>query len=420
MFHPLLFFVSLHKTKLTYMISKNVELNPKKNKDGKQTIYIRITENRKHKRISTNVRVDKKNFNLKAKFGLWVRYGEPKHAVYNELLKKMLSEIENQIFDRDYDLKNLNKNKSFFKYSEREIKYYDKIGKERSAEKLGYAVKKLKGYLGNNSDLKFREITNVFLKKYKAYLISVKKNHINTIQADFKRIKTCINNAIREKEVSNYINPFSNFKIEYQKTNKDKLSLVEIKRIEKTNFDKNSKEWHTKNFFLFSFYCAGIRFGDLCMLKWKNVVDNRLNYTMSKIAGKNNAERSISLTGKSKKILKLYKGGNTANKEKLIFPILAVDIENITNKALKKQISSKNAIINKNLKNIGLKSKIKTNISFHIARHSFADIARKLTHNDIYGISKALGHSSLQYTQVYLATFDVDNQDSIIENVNNA
>ena len=51
-------------------------------------------------------------------------------------------------------------------------------------------------------------------------------------------------------------------------------------------------------------------------------------------------------------------------------------------------------------------------LSFHVARHSFADFARSQS-GDLYAVSKALGHTSLQVTQKYLKSFDRDAVDRL-------
>lgn len=53
-------------------------------------------------------------------------------------------------------------------------------------------------------------------------------------------------------------------------------------------------------------------------------------------------------------------------------------------------------------------------VTFHVARHSFADVARQRS-KDIYAISKALGHASLSVTESYLASFDQDAVDSLTD-----
>jgi site-specific recombinase XerD len=72
---------------------------------------------------------------------------------------------------------------------------------------------------------------------------------------------------------------------------------------------------------------------------------------------------------------------------------------------IKRLINSKNALANKVLKQLAEMAGIQTNVSFHIARHSFADYARKSNMN-LYDISKALGHSDIKVTEQYLESFD--------------
>ena len=53
-------------------------------------------------------------------------------------------------------------------------------------------------------------------------------------------------------------------------------------------------------------------------------------------------------------------------------------------------------------------------LSFHIARHSYADLARR-SGGQLHDISKALGHTSLAVTQTYLASFDRDAADRLAD-----
>ena len=77
-------------------------------------------------------------------------------------------------------------------------------------------------------------------------------------------------------------------------------------------------------------------------------------------------------------------------------------------------IDSKNAVINKNLKEIQKLLSIETNISFHISRHSFADILRQKD-KSIYDIKTLLGHTSIRQTENYLKGFDPITADKVHE-----
>ena len=73
-------------------------------------------------------------------------------------------------------------------------------------------------------------------------------------------------------------------------------------------------------------------------------------------------------------------------------------------------------LVNKYLKDLASKAGLPKKVSFHVSRHSFADYARKKT-KDIYGLSKALGHSGIHITQQYLSDFDQDAVDQTMDDV---
>jgi integrase len=160
---------------------------------------------------------------------------------------------------------------------------------------------------------------------------------------------------------------------------------------------------------MFAFYTAGMRASDIITLKWSNIQNGRLIYQMHK-TGK---IHSLKLTDKAKKILSYY---GPKKFSEYVFPFFNSDIDYADAMFLPNRISAKTALINKYLKVIATKAEINKKISTHTARHSFADIARKKT-NNIYNLSKTLGHSDLKVTEVYLASFDEEAVDSTLDEV---
>ncbi len=59
---------------------------------------------------------------------------------------------------------------------------------------------------------------------------------------------------------------------------------------------------------------------------------------------------------------------------------------------------------------------LQINLSFHVARHSFADFARRQG-MDLYSISKALGHANLKVTETYLESFDHETVDKAMDDL---
>lgn len=273
------------------------------------------------------------------------------------------------------------------------------------------ALNKFINYLNKNlrkKDLTFKEFNEEFLDKYSKYLKTTGVK-TNTIWSDLKIMKALINKAVRLKLLNPFDNPFLNFKYKLERTEKTRLNVEEIAQIINLDLDEGSILWHVRNYFMFSYYNGGIRVSDVCQLKWKNIVKERLIYSMDK-TGK---IKSFILLPAAKIISDYYREVNL-DAEKFIFPILNEKFDFSNLKVLKNQISSKNTIINKNLKKIAVLAGIEQKLSFHVSRHSFADGARKLGIH-IYDISKMLGHSKIAITEGYMASFDLESQDEALK-----
>ena len=94
---------------------------------------------------------------------------------------------------------------------------------------------------------------------------------------------------------------------------------------------------------------------------------------------------------------------------------------------LRKSISSKNTIVNKNLDNIAKtinkkidEKKLKLpkieNLSFHVSRHSYAQYAVE-SGLDVYELMHTLRHSKLETTQKYLKSLNEELADKAMSKV---
>ena len=83
---------------------------------------------------------------------------------------------------------------------------------------------------------------------------------------------------------------------------------------------------------------------------------------------------------------------------------------------LYKDISAKTALLNKYLKEIADRAGIDKHLSFHIARHSFAKLAKdKRTDSGV--VQGLLAHSSLKTTEGYMGQFDTSVEDAAMEKI---
>jgi len=427
----------------------NFEVSNKSSRKKTFAIYLRITQNRKKKRIKSSIEVNRvADFNLKAKQGNWIRTSESNFKVWNQTLEDELEKAKKTYRELGEDgmatkelikatLQNSIVSTSFLIYAKQRTQDIFNEGGYRNYKKYNGFIKKLESYLKTikKEDVLFVEITSSFLSKFEAFLHTLRNArnpeatlHPNTLAVNLNIFKTIINRAIElDKIIKPEKNPFLGYK--YDKavsTIKDKLNESEIKRIEELELKKDSLMWHCRNYFLFSFYLAGIRAGDLIQLRWINITsENRIEYRMAKTK----KDRNMNLHQKAKDILKLYFKVESKPSD-YIFPLLnneAQFAKAITEEQkatlppelimkLNNTIGSKNALINKYLQKIATLAEIDKHISFHIARHSFAKIAKdnKVDNNHLKNL---LGHSNIKVTEAYMGNFETEESDNVMASI---
>lgn len=291
------------------------------------------------------------------------------------------------------------------------IDYWEKILKEIKVKHSAHyyrgmnAVKnKLKEF---NPNLTFARLKSSDIRDFETSLIKIGNNK-NTIHNTLKRFKFITNLAVKDGILEYHKNPFIHIRLETGTTKKARLSYEKILEIEILEIKENTQLWHLRNYWLFSFYCAGIRFGDFCRLQKSNVKiigkDHRLVYTMNKT----NKHRNILLIKKAVDILNIYKDNKT--------PYLFGIIPKIPQDKFKEfeVISRSNASANKYLKQLEKLIVSDIKLTFHSSRHSFADYAMK-SGLDMYTIKELLGHDKITTTEIYLGSLRSEETDHAIK-----
>lgn len=377
----------------------------KANINGEVPLYIRIIKNRLTKftalgiYVTPGVNYNEKEAKVTNKYPNSTRVNNliaTKLAEANELmvsLETTKSSIRN-VKVRDAIMGK--ESKSFIQYAKSQIEALEIRNQVRTAIRYKAIVSKLEVYL-KNKDLLFDEITVEFLNKYETHLRKI-GNGTNTIHTNMKTIRAILYKAIQEDYFPQEKNPFFKYKLKLEATFKERMNEDEINRIISLELDHDKAIYHARNMFVLSYYCAGVRVGDMLSFTWENIFGNELKYRM----GKTKVYRTIPLHDKAINILDLYRI-EKPNPKQRIFPFLADTYDN--EKLYFDDISAKTAFINKKLSVVAKRASIQKKLTSHIARHSFADIARKKGIS-VYDISKALGHSSIAITEKYLASLD--------------
>lgn len=445
------------------MATYRFELNAKPNHNKKYNILLCVTIAGKRKRIKTDIYLSsKKHFNAKCKGNNWVRESEPSHKAWNEALADILEDARKKYKELREDataataenvarlVKGEEQSKTFLKIesskaditltgfaAERTQQILD-AGGIRNWKKYNGFLNKLADYMtkkAKKKELLFADITPEFLTKFDAYLHTLhnsrskkeagKMLHQNTIVVILNIFRTLIRKGMELGYITPDKNPFLTFKYSGLKTEKEKLDVIEIQSLEALELVEGSLDWNSRNAFLFSFYCAGIRIGDLLQLRWANVEGGRLNYQM----GKNHKTRDLKLVPQAAAILDLYRT-ETSKPTDYIFPFMdsrrtyasaisQADRDRLPSDMKQKmfeEISTKNALINKSLKRLAEKAGISKKVSMHISRHSFASVAVQ-NGTDSNKVKSLLAHSRLQTTEGYMGNFSSSENDKALEGI---
>lgn len=267
-------------------------------------------------------------------------------------------------------------------------------GKIRTANTQDKYIKKLREF---SSYISFSDLSIQFAKDYEKWMLE-RGNKVNTVASNFKAIFSVINKAVKFGIISQ--NPIKGFQISTENTQKDSLTFEEILKLSDLDIVPRFKGMiRARDMFLFSFYTAGMRFSDICRLRWENIVENEIVYTMHKSRSRAGSKRTLPLVPKAIAIVDKYK------ERDLFFvfpPLYGMDEQSIT--AIEHKLYIANNATNRSLRLACQKAGIKKRVNMHMAKHSFADFAVK---NDtgLLMISKLLGHTKLSTTQHYLKDF---------------
>lgn len=235
----------------------------------------------------------------------------------------------------------------------------------------------------------FEDFNQDLLRQYEAFLIKL-PNTNNTRQRKFEFLGKFYQEAIRDGKAQ-APNPFKDYKISSKPVKKEKLTEEEFKAIENLKLKPGPLN-DARNLFLFSYYCKGARFENCITAKSSDIVNDRVMFRTNK----GNKYISVKIHSRLKAVIDTYQG---------VFLFPYVKAIPAGKREYKKMIDSLNAVVNRYLKVIAEFAGVTKNISFHIARHSFAFHLKKTT-NSIHVISDSLGHSNSRTTEVYLQALD--------------
>jgi site-specific recombinase XerD len=202
----------------------------------------------------------------------------------------------------------------------------------------------------------------------------------NTVMKHLQRLRKIVTLAFHLEWVEK--DPFIRWKPTFEKKERDFLNLNELKLIEDFNFH-NDRLDRVRDLFVFSCY-TGISFTDINDLTKDNVrngLDGQKWIFTSR--NKTKAKVKIPLLDKALEILEKYDAHPMTEITQSLLPVIT------------------NVKVNLYLKEVADLCDIKKNLTFHMARHTFATTVTLSKGVPIETVSKLLGHTKIATTQIY-------------------
>lgn len=405
---------------------KVAPLTHKQDKDGLCPIAIRITVNRKVRYIYTGYKVSLKDWSEKD--GGRVKNSHPNFKMINTMIANKRADVTNEIIKTELDradftstqVKNsIQRGRQTNDFFELANLHLEELEKSKKISRMWSERPRIKHFrefvlesTGSQS-ISFHEINEGLLKKFIAYLKGNREVSDRTVMNYMVVIRTLFNRAIQEGLTDRRFYPFGKGKIRIQMPESIKIGLTEdeVRLIEQLDLVTGTGIWHARNVWLTSFYFAGIRNGDVLKLKWQDLRDNRLYYTM----GKNRKVVSVKVPDKAAAIFKVYRV-ECINQDDYIFPELKAAVVNDPRSIYRKTLTASKKF-NRYMAQIAQLCGIEKKITTHIARHTFGNISGDKISPQM--LQKLYRHSDIRTTMGYQANFIFKEADDALDSVVN-
>ncbi|MBN2682677.1 MAG: site-specific integrase [Bacteroidales bacterium] len=244
------------------------------------------------------------------------------------------------------------------------------------------------------SDRPLKKLNVQFIEGFEHYLKVTARQSQSSVFKHIQRTRRAISNALGEGIIDK--DPFFGFKTSKGQTHRDFLTKAELERIENKQFQMERLQ-EIKDVFVFSCY-TGIAFIDMLkMTKDSIIIGIDGNKWISGYRHKTKSKFSVPLLPKAMQIIEKYKDHPKVLAHGGLLPIMS---------------SQKT---NSYLKEIADFCEINKNLTFHVARHTFATTVTLLNGVPIETISKMLGHQNIATTQIYSKVVE----EKVSEDMNN-
>jgi site-specific recombinase XerD len=235
-------------------------------------------------------------------------------------------------------------------------------------------------------DILISEINHEFITGIELYLkTKVSPCSHNTTMKHMRALKKIIRIALARDYIRK--DPFVSYKIKVKKIDREILTTEEVKILLEKTFEMKTIEV-VRDLFVFQCY-TGLAYNELKNLSKNNLVVgvDKLKWIKT-VRGKTGTECNIPLLPIAEQILDKYADHPCHEVDNRVLPVPA------------------NQPMNRYLKEIAVLCGIDKNLCTHMARHTFATTITLSNGIPLETVSKLLGHTKIQTTQIYAKVLD--------------
>ena len=268
---------------------------------------------------------------------------------------------------------------------------YRLIGKENSRavwQKHNASLRHLQSFLRARyrvGDIPLKQIKFPLVNDFRAYLMAEKNLGFNTAMKVLQNMKKITSFSIKCDWLR--LDPFAEMSLAMKKADRPYLTDEELQRIQ-TKFFKIKRLDLVKDLFLFSCY-TGMAYVDVKKLNRAEIEQTADGLWWIKTRRQKTKHKSqIPILKYAKDIIDKYTDLKTLKAGEQVLPVLS------------------NQKLNSYLKEIADACGIEKNLTFHVARHTFATTVTLQNGVPIESVSRMLGHTNIKTTQHYARIVD--------------
>ncbi|MCF2518519.1 site-specific integrase [Dyadobacter sp. CY351] len=370
--------------------------------DGTRHIYMRITVNRQPRDIATKRVWHPSKWNIRAGRATGNKEDSKELNSYLDSLSAKVFQAKKALLEADKEvtadaLKNMLLGKEGDKRTILKIfkEHNDQIAALIGAdfapgtlERYETSLKHTREYIKwkyNEDDFDIKKLDFEFISQFEFWFKAKKKISHNTTMkylANFKKIVLlCVKRGWLTRD------PFYAFKFSKREVDREALTESELKKVWEKDMG-DGRLSYVKDIFLFCCY-TGLAYADVYKLKRTEIVEgiDGGKWITTK-RQKTDTPSRIPLLPLALEIMEKYEDHPQCENENRVLPVLS------------------NQKMNAYLKEIADLCGIQKNVTFHLARHTFATTVTLTNGVPIESVSKMLGHRNIKTTQQYAKIVD--------------